>query len=105
VALTVFGVVALAVATATAAPTPQTIAHIHGRIVAIDAKRGTFQIHHDPFPMMPMAMTMEVAPKNRSDLAKLHVGEVVNATVDTSIVPWPGTDIRPAPSPRPGHAS
>jgi hypothetical protein len=26
----------------------------------------------------------------------LHVGEIVNATVDTSIYPWPGTDIRPA---------
>jgi Cu/Ag efflux protein CusF len=72
------------------------IAHIHGKILAIDAKRGTFTIHHDPFALMPMAMTMEVRPKNRADLAKLHVGEVVDATVDTSLVPWPGTQIHPS---------
>jgi hypothetical protein len=42
-------------------------------------------------------MTMEVEPKHRSDLRKLHVGEVVDVTIDTRIVPWPGTDIRPAP--------
>jgi Cu/Ag efflux protein CusF len=96
-------VLSAVLAVASAAPTPQTIAHIHGRVVAIDAKRGTFQIHHDPFPMMPMAMTMEVEPKNRADLAKLHVGEIINATVDTSIDPWPGTDIRPAASPHAVH--
>jgi len=73
------------------------VAHIHGKIVSIDAKKGTFQIHHDPFPAMPMAMTMEVEPKNHADLKKLHVGETITATVDTSIVPWPGTEIRPAP--------
>ncbi len=73
------------------------VAHIHGKIVSIDVKKGTFQIHHDPFPAMPMAMTMEVEPKNRADLKKLHVGETIDATVDTSIVPWPGTDIRPGP--------
>jgi Cu/Ag efflux protein CusF len=77
-------------------PPPVTVAHIHGRIVAIDARRGTFQIHHDPFPMMPMAMTMDVAPVHRADLAHLHVGEIVDATVDTAIVPWPGRDIHPA---------
>jgi Cu/Ag efflux protein CusF len=70
------------------------IAHIHGKIVSIDAKRGTFMIHHDPFPQMPMSMTMAVKPKDRAQLARLHVGEVVDATVDTSVVPWPGTGIR-----------
>jgi Cu/Ag efflux protein CusF len=79
-----------------AATAPPAIARIHGTIVKIDSKRGTFMIHHDPFASMPMSMTMEVEPKRRSDLAKLHVGEVVDATVDTAIVPWPGTDIRPA---------
>ncbi len=79
-----------------AAASPPTIAHLHGTIVKIDRERGTFMIHHDPFPSMPMAMTMEVEPKRRSDLQKLHVGEVIDATVDTTIVPWPGTDIRPA---------
>ncbi len=78
-----------------AATAPVAIAHIHGTIVKIDRTRGTFMIHHDPFPMMPMAMTMEVAPKRAADLRKLHVGEVIYATIDTSIVPWPGTDIRP----------
>jgi Cu/Ag efflux protein CusF len=73
------------------------IARIHGTIVLIDPKRGTFMIHHDPFPAMPMAMTMEVEPKHRSDLRKLHVGEVVDVTIDTRIDPWLGTDIRPAP--------
>jgi Cu/Ag efflux protein CusF len=77
-----------------------TIAHIHGKIVAINEKRGTFIIHHDPFPMMPMAMTMAVEPKNRADLRKLHVGEIVDATVDTAVVPWPGTEIRPSPARR-----
>ncbi len=94
------GVVA-SVFVALASPPPIAIAHIHGKIVAIDASRGTFQIHHDPFPAMPMAMTMEVEPKVRADLRKLHVGEIIDATVDTSVVPWTGTDIRPAP-PAPG---
>jgi Cu/Ag efflux protein CusF len=79
-----------------AAATPQTIAHLHGTITKIDPKRGTFMIHHDPFPMMPMAMTMEVQPKNPGDLKKVHVGEVITVTVDTAIVPWPGTDIKAA---------
>ncbi len=77
------------------------IAHIHGRIVSIDPKTGTFLIHHDPFAQMPMAMTMEVEPKNRDDLKKLHVGEIIDATIDTSIDPWPATDIRPAPTKTP----
>lgn len=80
-----------------AAAAPQTIAHIHGKIVKIDPARHTFMIHHDPFPMMPMAMTMEVEPKRPADLSKLHVGEVIYVTVDTAIVPWPGTDIRSDP--------
>jgi hypothetical protein len=79
-----------------AATAPPAIAHIHGTIVKIDRQRGTFMIHHDPFALMPMSMTMEVEPKRPSELAKLHVGEVVDATVNTAIVPWPGTDIRPA---------
>jgi len=78
------------------------IARIHGKIVLIDRKRGTFMIHHDPFPAMPMAMTMEVEPKHRSDLGKLHVGEVVDVIIDTRIDPWPGTDIRPASPHRAG---
>jgi Cu/Ag efflux protein CusF len=90
-------VVGAGMALTIAATTPQTIAHIHGTIVKIDPKRSTFMIHHDPFPMMPMAMTMEVEPVRRADLRKLHVGEVIYATIDTSIVPWPGTDIRPDP--------
>jgi Cu/Ag efflux protein CusF len=76
------------------------IAHIHGRIVSIDPKRGTFLIHHDPFAQMPMAMTMEVEPKNHGDLKKLHVGEVIDATIDTSVDPWPATNIRPAAQPK-----
>lgn len=79
-----------------AATSPHTRARIHGTVVKIDRARGTFMIHHDPFAGMPMSMTMEVEPKRRADLAKLHVGEVIDATVDTTIVPWPGTDIRPA---------
>jgi Cu/Ag efflux protein CusF len=80
------------------AATMSTVAHIHGKVVSIDAAHGTFQIHHDPFAQMPMAMTMEVKPKNPADLRTLHVGEVIDATVDTSIVPWPGTNIKPASS-------
>jgi Cu/Ag efflux protein CusF len=72
-----------------------TIAHIRGRVVSIDERQGTFFIHHDPFAAMPMAMTMEVQPKHRADLRKLHVGETLDATIDTSVVPWPATDIRP----------
>jgi Cu/Ag efflux protein CusF len=87
--------VCTAMVLATAAASPSVIAHIHGTIVKIDPARHTFMIHHDPFPMMPMSMTMEVEPKRPSDLRKLHVGEVIYATIDTSIVPWPGTDIRP----------
>jgi Cu/Ag efflux protein CusF len=78
------------------------IARIHGKIVQINPARGTFLIHHEPFAAMPMAMTMEVEPKHRADLRKLHVGEIVDVTIDTRIVPWPGTDIRPAPGGRAG---
>jgi Cu/Ag efflux protein CusF len=74
------------------------VARIHGRIISIDPKSGTFLIHHDPFKQMPMAMTMEVQPKNPADLKKLHVGEIIDATIDTGIDPWPATDIRPAPA-------
>ena len=81
----------------TIAATSLAIAHIHGTIVKIDPKRGTFMIHHDPFAIMPMSMTMEVEPKIRADLRKLHVGEVIYVTVDTAIVPWPGSNIRPDP--------
>lgn len=84
----------------TLAATSLAIAHIHGTIVKIDPKRGTFTIHHDPFRIMPMAMTMEVEPKVRADLRKLHVGEVIFATVDTAIVPWAGTEIRRDPKRR-----
>jgi Cu/Ag efflux protein CusF len=84
-----------------AATSPLAIAHIHGTIVKIDPARHTFMIHHDPFPAMPMSMTMEVEPVRHADLGKLHVGEVIYATVDTSIVPWPGTGIRP--DPKRGH--
>jgi hypothetical protein len=80
-----------------AASAPQTIAHIHGKIVKIDPARHTFSIDHDPFPMMPMEMTMDVEPVRHAELRKLHVGEVIFATIDTSIYPWPGTDIRPDP--------
>ena len=80
-----------------AAGAPQTIAHIHGTIVKIDPARHIFTIDHDPFPMMPMEMTMEVEPVQHAELRKLHVGEVIYATIDTSIYPWPGTDIRPDP--------
>jgi Cu/Ag efflux protein CusF len=69
---------------------------IHGTIVSIDRKNGTFLIHHDPFSGMPMAMTMQVKPKKRSDLDGLHEGEVIDATADTSVEPWPITGIRPA---------
>jgi Cu/Ag efflux protein CusF len=91
-------VVSAAMVLTIAATSPLAIARIHGKVVKIDTKRGTFMIHHDPFASMPMSMTMEVEPKRRSDLAKLHVGETIDATVDTTIVPWPGTDIRPAPT-------
>ena len=96
-AFTQVSVLLAVIASATAAPTPQTVAHIHGRIVSIDARHGTFRIHHDPFPLMPMAMTMAVQPRSHGEIARLHVGEIIDATVDTSIYPWPGTDIRPAP--------
>jgi Cu/Ag efflux protein CusF len=81
------------------AASPAPIEQIHGRVVAIDAKHGTFEIHHDPIPAMPMAMTMLVQPKHAGDLKKLHVGEVINATIDTTAVPWTAWNIRLA-SPR-----
>ncbi len=78
------------------APGPASgIARIHGTITRIDRTRHTFWIHHDPFAQMPMAMTMEVEPVRAADLGRLHRGEKVSVTIDTSIVPWPGTNIRP----------
>jgi Cu/Ag efflux protein CusF len=80
-----------------AATSPSAVAHIHGTIVSIDRAHGTFMIHHDPFALMPMSMTMQVEPVRRADIRKLYVGEVIYATVDTATVPWPGTGIRPDP--------
>jgi hypothetical protein len=48
---------------------------------------------------MPLAMTMELEPRNRADLRKLRVGAWIDATINTSIGPWAATDIRPAPQP------
>ena len=79
---------------ALAAGPPTGIARIHGTITKIDRVRHTFWIHHDPFAQMPMAMTMEVQPVRLGDLTRLHRGEVVDVTIDTSVVPWPGSDIR-----------
>jgi Cu/Ag efflux protein CusF len=90
-----------AMALSIAATTPSTTAHVHGKVVAIDAAHGTFQLHHDPFPAMPMAMTMEVRPKNPADLHALHVGEIIDLNVDISVEPWPATGIHPAPVPKP----
>jgi Cu/Ag efflux protein CusF len=70
------------------------IARIHGTITKVDRTRHTFWIHHDPFAQMPMSMTMEVEPVHAADLRALHVGERVAVTVDTTVVPWPGTNIR-----------
>ena len=70
------------------------IAHIHGRVVSIDSKHGTFLIHHDPFPLMPMAMTMEVKVLRPADLRGLHVGEIVDATVDTALEPWQPSSVK-----------
>lgn len=77
----------------TAAAMPA-IQHLRGTIVAIDAHKGTFRVHHEPFASMPMEMTMDVEPRDRRILKTLHVGERIRATVDTSTYPWPGTDIR-----------
>ena len=71
------------------------IARIHGTITKIDRARHTFWIHHDPFAQMPMTMTMEVEPVRRADLLMLRRGEVVNVTVDTTVVPWPGNQHSP----------
>jgi Cu/Ag efflux protein CusF len=81
---------------AQAATSPRAIARIHGTIVRIDRVRRTFWIHHDPFAQMPMSMTMEVEPVRSGELARLHRGEVVDVTIDTTVVPWPGTNIVPA---------
>ena len=85
------------------AATSSGIARIHGRVTAIDHKRGVLSIHHDPFRLMPMSMTMEVRPKRPADLRRIRVGEIIDVTVDTSIVPWPGTDIVRS-TPRPSSA-
>jgi Cu/Ag efflux protein CusF len=86
-----------ALAAPVAAATPAIdIARIHGTITKIDRARHTFWIHHDPFKQMPMSMTMEVEPVRLAELYTLHKGEVVNVTVDTTVVPWPGSNIRRA---------
>lgn len=85
--------VAFALAVAASSPA---LSQIHGTVVAVDRAHGTFRIHHDAFPAMPMAMTMDVRPKHPADLRTLHVGERIDATVDISTEPWIGTGIRPA---------
>lgn len=83
-------------APAFAAGRPIDMARIHGVITKIDPKRHTFWIHHDPFAQMPMSMTMEVEPVRAGDLGRLHVGELIDVTIDTTIDPWPGTNIQPS---------
>jgi Cu/Ag efflux protein CusF len=88
---------------AASSPAPA-LDHAHGRVVAIDTTKGTFQFHHDAFRAMPMAMTMEVRPADRADLRKLHAGEWIDVLVDTSTDPWTVSRIVPAPSPAPSGA-
>ena len=83
-------------APASAAGLASGIARIHGTVTKIDPVRHTFWIHHDPFAQMPMSMTMEVEPVHAADLRTLRRGEKIDVTIDTSTVPWPGTNIRPA---------
>jgi Cu/Ag efflux protein CusF len=71
---------------------------VHGRVVAIDARRGTIVIQHEPFPVVPMPATLVLRPVRRGDLIRVRVGQTIDATVDTSIQPWPATNIRPAPA-------
>ena len=94
--LAVLLIVAALTASALAAGRPVDIARIHGVVTKIDRTRHTFWIHHDPFAQMPMSMTMEVQPVRARDLGRLHVGELIDVTIDTTIDPWPGTNIQPS---------
>lgn len=84
----------LAGSTQAATPaTPAPLQHVHGKVVAVDPQHGTFQLHHDPFPAMPMAMTMVVRAKRAADLKRLKPGETIDATVDVNRDPWVATSI------------
>lgn len=70
---------------------------IHGKIVSVDSAHHTAQIHHDPFAVMPMAMTMVVRVPKAADLAKLHAGSIVDADIDTSKDPWILSNVKIVP--------
>lgn len=70
-----------------------TVARITGAVVSVDPKGGTVLIHHEAFALMPMSMTMMMRPARRGDLAKLHPGDRVTATVDTATDPWTVSNI------------
>jgi Cu/Ag efflux protein CusF len=71
-----------------------TLSQIHGKIVAIHPEYREILVHHDPFPAMPMAMTMICTVKRVAQLKGLRPGETIYAQVDTSQSPWVISEIR-----------
>lgn len=68
--------------------------HVHGTIVDVDATKQQVQIHHDPFPAMPMVMTMIFQVPDKTTFSQLRVGMIVDGDVDTDKTPWSLSNIR-----------
>ena len=91
-----FAAIVLAVLLAIGPLTPAfaETSHVHGTIVIIDAKQQQVQIHHDPFPPMPMVMTMIFQVPDKAVFSALRVGMVVDADVDLDKTPWSLSNIK-----------
>jgi protein SCO1 len=83
--LTVFSIACKRSASAPAASSQNSAAvkryHFQGKIVSVDAQAGTAEVDGDEIPGFMGAMTMSYEIRPRSDLQKLHAGDVITADV------------------------
>ena len=54
---------------------------IHGKIVSVDAKRGSVVLNHEAVPGFMDAMTMAYPLKDPTIASELHTGDVITATL------------------------
>ncbi len=73
--------------------------HLHGVVLAVTPNDGQAIVRHDAFGGMP-AMTMAFRITPRSVLGKLHPGDILDATVDTTTDPWTLDEINAKPARR-----
>lgn len=74
----------LACAHPTAKPVPQKHYPLTGKVISVDAKDRTAAIDAEAIPQFMEAMTMDYPIQSKKELATLHPGDHISATVDVN---------------------